>query len=125
MRVDFPDGQWADIHTVTEMPRRVTVRMQEMLAEIPEDQPSLAYGRDMGRLRDTLMAMVVKQWSYDTKLTKSAEDVYDLPQGSYDKLREETRDHWVKAGFTEAGSTETEPEPEPEETTPAASTSSA
>ena len=115
MRVDFPDGQWAEIYSVGEMPRRVTVRMQEMLAEIPEDQPGYAYGRDMGRLRDTLMAMVVKQWSYEFERTGSAEDTYDLPQDSYDALRDATRVHWEKAGFTEAEKEET-----PSETTSSA-----
>lgn len=121
MRVDFEDGQWADIHTVGEMPRRVSVRMQEMLADIPDDHPAMAYNRDMGRLRDTLIAMVIKSWSYEFARTGSAEDVYDLPQASYDKLREETRAHWRKAGFTEAEREETEPA----ETTPSETTSSA
>lgn len=112
MRVDFPDGQWAEIYTVGEMPRRITVRLQEMLAEIPDDQNGYAYGRDMGRIRDTLLAMVVKQWSYDGQAPgDTADDVYDLPQDSYDKLREETREHWKKAGFFEAATTEMEETP--------------
>jgi hypothetical protein len=128
MRVDFPDGHWAEIYTVSEMPRRITVRMQEMLAEIPDDQNGYAYGRDMGRLRDTMLAMVTKQWSYDGQAPgDSANDVYDLPQASYDKLREETREHWKKAGFFEADSTETEETPTETtaEKTPESSTFSA
>jgi hypothetical protein len=129
MRVDFPDGRWSDIYAVGEMPRRVTVRMQDLLAATPEEQNGYQALREMNRLRDTLMAMVIKSWDYDTPLTgelgdRSPQLVYDLPQDSYDKLKAETEDHWVKAGFTRASATEGEPptaEPEsPEKTTSSA-----
>lgn len=110
MRVELEDGQWAEIFPVGEMPRRVTVHLQDMFAEIPDEQPGTAYLRDMERLRDTLMAMVVKQWSYGDPPGDEASGVYDLPQDAYDKLRRETRPHWEKAGFTEKE--ETEPEEE-------------
>src|SRR4051812_37450744 len=98
MRVDFPDGQWAEIHSVGEMPRLVTVRLQDMLAETP-DEPGRYVGiQVMSRLRDTLMAMVIKQWSYDFERTgETADDVYLLPQASYDKLKRETHEHWEAA----------------------------
>lgn len=104
MRVDFEDGQWAEIYSVAEMPRRVTARMRDMVTEIPEEQSGFAHLRDMEKLRDTLMAMVVKQWSYNDGQAPGddAADMYELPHASYDKLREETREHWEKAGFTEA-----------------------
>jgi hypothetical protein len=128
MRVDFEDGGWAEIMTAAEMPRRVTVRMREMIADIPEDQHGHAVLRDMEKLRDTLMAMVVKQWSYNDSQapTGDAAEMYDLPQASYDKLREETRPHWEKAGFFERDETETEEAPKaaPEKTN-AGKTSSA
>jgi hypothetical protein len=124
MRVDFEDGQWAEIHSAREMPRLVTVRLQEMLAEIPEDQNGYAHNRDFGRMRDTLMAMVTKQWSYDGEPGDTAETVYALPQASYDKLKEETRDHWVKAGFFEESEKEEE-KPKTRRKTTSATTSSA
>lgn len=101
MRVDFPDGQWAEIYSAAEMPRRVTARIEDMLAESPESLTGFSAARDINRMRDTLMAMVVKQWSYDSERSgDSAEDMYDLPEASYDKLKEETVEHWRKAGFT-------------------------
>lgn len=111
MRVDFEDGGWAEIHSATEMPRRVTVRLQEILLEVPEEQTSWQSLRLWTRLRATLMAMVVKGWSYGEPPGDNAEGLDDMPQGSYDKLKDETREHWRKAGFTESERTEEESQP--------------
>jgi hypothetical protein len=128
MRVDFPDGQWAEIYSAAEMPRRVTARIEDMLAESPASQEGFAAMRSINRMRDTLMAMVVKQWSYDSERSgDSAEDMYDLPEASYDKLKEETVEHWRKAGFTvqEPEEKEGETEPTAKRRSPAKTTSSA
>ncbi|MCW2639522.1 MAG: hypothetical protein JWP76_1828 [Dactylosporangium sp.] len=134
MRVDFPDGRWADIYTVGEMPRRITVRMHEMVAEIPEDQNGFGHLRDLNHMRDTFMAMLVTAWDYGDAPGDDAADLYDLPGASYDKLVEETLPHRVKTGFFESDPAEEEtPEPEKKPTarkpaarkkTPASSTSS-
>jgi hypothetical protein len=128
MRVDFPDGHWADIYTVTEMPRRITVRMQEMIAEIPEGQNGFGYLRDLNHMRDTMLAMLVKDWDYGDPPGDSAEGLAELPEASYDKLVEETLPHRVKTGFFEDDPAEEEKTPEkkpPARKKPASSTSSA
>lgn len=126
MRVDFPDGHWAEIYRVGEMPRRITVRMQEMIAEIPEDQNAFGHLRDLNRMRDTMMAMLVQAWDYDEPAGDEAESLHALPEASYDKLLEETLDHRVKTGFFESPEEEEKPEPKktPARKKPAPSTSS-
>jgi hypothetical protein len=128
MRVDFPDGHWADIYTATEMPRRITVRMSEMIAEIPQEQNAFGYLRDLNHMRDTMLAMLVKAWDYGDPPGDSAEGLADLPEASYDKLVEETLAHRVKTGFFEEDPEKKEPEPEKKpaarKKTPAPSTSS-
>lgn len=125
MRVDFPDGQWAEIYGVLEMPRRVTARIEDMLGEMADDWPRNRSIAHIARMRDTLMAMVVKQWSYGDKPAEAAEGVHDMPQAAYDKLREATEDHWEKAGFTKRATEETPPEQPGSETNSDASISSA
>jgi hypothetical protein len=126
MRVDFEDGQWAEIHTPGEMPRLVTVRLQDMLVDIPEDPARYESLQRMERLRDTLMAMVIKQWSYDFERSEdgAAEDIHQLPQDSYDELKRKTHEHWEKAGFTETIEEE-ETKPAAKKRSPAKTTSSA
>lgn len=129
MRVDFEDGHWAEIYTVGEMPRRITVRMSEMIAEIPQEQHAFGYLRDLNHMRDTMLAMLIKDWDYDEPSGDSAESLADLPEASYDKLLEETLAHRVKTGFFENDPAEEE-QPVPKKTptrkkTPAPSTSSA
>lgn len=128
MRVDFPDGRWAEIYAVTEMPRRITVRMSEMIAEIPQEQNAFGYLRDLSKMRDTMLAMLVKAWDYGDLPGDSAEGLADLPEASYDKLVEETLPHRVKTGFFENDPAEEEKPPEPKKTAtrkkPAPSTSS-
>jgi hypothetical protein len=117
MRVDFKDGQWAEIHAPGEMPRLVTVRLQDMLikssAHLDDEDKADRYRamQNMERMRDTLMAMVIKDWSYDFDRSEegAAEDVYQLPQDSYDQLKRETHEHWEKAGFTETIEEEEKP----------------
>lgn len=126
MRVDFPDGHWAEIHTVAEMPRRVTVNLQDMLAETPAEQSGFASLRDMGRLRDTLIAMVIKSWDYDAEAGDDAASIYDLPEASYDALKDATDEHWEKAGFfNPEKEKEEKPKPSPRRKTTAGKNSSA
>jgi hypothetical protein len=128
MRVDFEDGHYAEIYSVGEMPRRVTARLADMLAETPDEQSGFAAIRDIARMRDTLMTMVIIRWSYDFDRTgDSPEDMYNLPEASYDALKKATSDHWRKAGFIELDSKEKEGETKPaaKKKTPASSTSSA
>lgn len=112
MRVDFGPDSWAEIFSATEMPRRVTARIQDMIADLGEDEPAMRYVRHMSRMRDTLMAMLVKQWSYGEPPGDEPEGLYELPQAAYDKLTEATEDHWEKAGFPREETTgEEEPKP--------------
>ncbi|MFC5184369.1 hypothetical protein [Actinomadura harenae] len=102
MRIDLPDGQWAEIMPVDRMPARVRRRVRSVLGVDvdPEGKSHMAMSAAIGdEMKTALLAEVITAWSYDQPINRDT--VEELPISAYDQLAEAAEEHQAAVNFSQ------------------------
>src|SRR5581483_4687173 len=87
-----------------EMPHRVRVAVEKLTPRIDPSHPEaykFAFTPDvLGPMRDTMLAHVITAWSFGEPPGGNPEALGVVPETAYDRLLDETGEHWTKLGFT-------------------------
>lgn len=124
MRVDLGKDRWAEIVEDDDMPHGLVVRCQKLIPPwdqtlSPEENRRRYTPEAMNTIRDTLIAGVVKAWSFEEEPPGGDLEALEfLPSSAYDRLVEHTEGHWVRLGFSKS-----EPDPKTASTRRRASSS--
>jgi hypothetical protein len=106
MRVDLGKGRTAEIVDVDDMTHGMKMKVQALLPD--QDSTENWYVNEL-RMKEVLIAEVVKSWSLDLPVPNGNTAVLaDVPDSAYSKLVEETKDHWKSLDFLRAGRTSSE-----------------
>ena len=107
MRVDLgkdKDGndRWAEVTDLDDMPRKVETAIFRMFPDMGVDGETKGFTPALlARMRDTMIAHLIEEWSFDKPLPKgSPEKLEWMPRSAYRALQEATGDHWEAVGFS-------------------------
>lgn len=101
MRIDLPDGQWAEITPVDKLTARVRREVKAVLGiDIGADgKPHVEMTSALPEeMKTALIAAVVTAWSYEQPVTPDA--VWDLPLAAYDQLADAVAEHEAAVNFS-------------------------
>jgi hypothetical protein len=93
VRIDLPDGQWAELRDVAGLKAgdKVAVQRAVKFTQAPDGKPLEVNAGMSEDMQVALLAQVITSWSYEAPVTEDA--ILDLPVGVYNVLAEATTDH--------------------------------
>ena len=103
--------RWAEVTDLDDMPRLVETAITRMTPGLDEKTGKMNFAAFtpalMERMRDTLIAHLVEEWSFDKPLPKGNPDkIQFLPRSAYKALVKATEEHWEEVGFSKGSASE-------------------